>query len=113
MVIFRRFEKETAIDPKRRQKAIETPALIDGVLIGWPNIANYLGQPVPVAQRWAKDGMPVERKGRSMTARPGELSRWLGKESRKEAVYIAQAADDDMLSELRRALKQARNEKKK
>jgi hypothetical protein len=47
--------------------------------------------------------MPVERKGRSMTARPGELSKWLGKESNKEAVHIAQAADDDMLSELRRA----------
>jgi hypothetical protein len=56
--------------------------------------------------------MPVQRKGRSMTARPGELSRWLGKESRKEAVHIAQTADDDMLSELRLALKEARNEKK-
>jgi hypothetical protein len=87
------------------------PVLIDGVLVGWFTIAKYLGQPVAVAQRWAKDGMPVERKGRSMTARPGELSRWLSKESRKEAVHIAQAADDNMLSELRRALKEARTEK--
>ena len=42
-------------------------------LIGWPAIGKYLGQPVSVAQRWAKSGMPVERKGRSMTARPEEL----------------------------------------
>lgn len=95
------------------RKATEPPVLIDGVLIGWPGIAKYLGQPVAVAQRWAKDGMPVERKGRSMTARPGELSKWLGRESRKEAVHIAQAADDDMLAELRRALREARNEKRK
>lgn len=95
------------------RKATKTPVLIDGVLIGWPSIAKYLGQPAAVAQRWAKDGMPVERKGRSMTARAGELSKWLGKESRKEAVHIAQAADDDMLSDLRRALKEARSERKK
>ena len=85
-------------------------SLIDGVLRGWPNIAKFLGQPVSVAQRWAKSGMPVQREGRFMTARAGELSRWLGKESRKEAVHIAQAGDDDMLSELRRALKEARKE---
>jgi hypothetical protein len=87
------------------------PVSTDEVLVGWPTIAKYLGQPVAVAQRWAKDGMPVERKGRSMTARPGELSKWVGKESKKEAVHIAQAADDDILSELRRALKEARKTK--
>ena len=103
------------IQPKRKptRKTTDTPVLIDGVLIGWPVIAKYLGQPVAVAQRWAKDGMPVERQGRSMTARPNELSRWLGKESRKEAVHIAQAADEDMLGELRRALREARSERKK
>jgi hypothetical protein len=35
---------------------------------GWQAIAKYLGQPVTVAQRWAKDGMPVQSKGRNMTA---------------------------------------------
>ncbi|HET8826756.1 MAG TPA: hypothetical protein VFM77_16565 [Terriglobales bacterium] len=106
-------KKKAQAKTKATGEATETPVLIDGVLIGWPSIAKYLGQLVAVAQRWAKDGMPVERKGRSMTARPGELSRWLGKQSRTEAVHIAQAADDDMLSELRRALKEARKEKKK
>ena len=33
------------------------------------------------AQRWAKDGMPVQRKGLSMTAKPEELSKWLGQEA--------------------------------
>jgi hypothetical protein len=106
-------KKKAPIKGKVTPKAADTPVLIDGILIGWPNIAKYLGQPVAVAQRWAKDGMPVERKGRSMTARPGELSRWLGKESRKEAVHIAQSSDEDMLSELRRALREARKEKSK
>jgi hypothetical protein len=106
-------KKKAQSKTKVTRKATETRVLIDGVLIGWPNIAKYLGQPVAVAQRWAKDGMPVERKGRSMTARPGELSTWLGKESKKEAVHIAQTADEDMLGELRRSLKEARNEKKK
>jgi hypothetical protein len=32
------------------------------ILIGWVKIAKFLGQPVAVAQRWAQDGMPVERK---------------------------------------------------
>jgi hypothetical protein len=95
------------------RKATETPVLIDGILMGWPSIAKYLGQPVSVVQRWAKNGMPVERKGRSMTARPGELSRWLGKESRKEAVHIAQTSDEDMVSELRRSVKEARTERNK
>jgi phage terminase Nu1 subunit (DNA packaging protein) len=104
-------KKKAQSKTKLSRTATEHLSLIDGVLVGWPNIAKFLGQPVSVVQRWAKNGMPVQRKGRSMIARPGELSRWLGKESRKEAVHIAQAGDDDMLSELRRALKEAREEK--
>jgi hypothetical protein len=34
-------------------------------LKGWQQIAAFLGQPVSVAQRWAKSGMPVSREGRS------------------------------------------------
>jgi hypothetical protein len=33
-------------------------------LKGWQQIAAFLGQPVSVAQRWAKTGMPVARQGR-------------------------------------------------
>ena len=55
-------------------------------ITGWQAIGKYLGQPVTVAQRWAKDGMPVQRKGRSMTTNPEELSKWLGRESGAVAV---------------------------
>ncbi|MBV9074319.1 MAG: hypothetical protein JOZ10_11850 [Acidobacteria bacterium] len=79
------------------------------VLTGWPAIARFLGQPVAVAQRWAKDGMPVERKGRSMTASAEKLSKWLASESGvKEPVHIAQETEDDLLEDLRRGLKQVR-----
>lgn len=44
-----------------------------------------------------------------MTARPEELSRWVGKESGIKAdVHITQANEDDLLAELRRGLKEAR-----
>ena len=59
----------------------EKVELRDGMLTGWPMIAAYLGQPQAFAQRRAKEGMPVEKKGRSMTARPQELNQWLGKEA--------------------------------
>ncbi len=50
-------------------------------LEGWPKIVNFLGQPVSVAQRWARTGMPVTRQGRSVVASPDELNKWLGRES--------------------------------
>lgn len=85
----------------------------DEFLIGWPAIAQYLGQPTAVAQRWAKSGMPVQRKGRSMTAKPDELQSWLGKEAKTGApVHIAQSTDDDLLANLRRGLKEARSGKR-
>ena len=35
-------------------------------LKGWAQIAQFLGQPIAVAQRWARSGMPVKREGRFM-----------------------------------------------
>jgi hypothetical protein len=32
-------------------------------LDGWRQIAEFLGQPSSVAQRWAKSGMPVTHEG--------------------------------------------------
>jgi hypothetical protein len=97
------------------QKAgAKASAETDQLLTGWPSISKYLGQPTSVAQRWAKSGMPVERKGRSMTAKPEELNKWLGKEAgTKEPVHIAQTSDEDLLKDLRRGLKQARVTKPK
>jgi len=48
------------------------------LLKGWHQIAAFLGQPVAVAQRWARSGMPAERKGRYVYATREELNRWLG-----------------------------------
>ena len=102
--------KRTRKQPETRSTAAK-PAMPE-TLIGWPAIAKYLGQTVSVAQRWAKSGMPVQRKGRSMTARPEELSKWLGRESgTREPVHIAQPSDEDLLSDLRRGLKEVRKKK--
>jgi hypothetical protein len=83
-------------------------------LTGWPAIAHFLGQPIAVAQRWAKEGMPVERKGRSMTASRDELSKWLGREAgARQPVHITQTTDSDLLEDLRRGLKELRTSRKK
>ena len=51
------------------------------LLKGWKQIAEFLGQPISVAQRWATTGMPVTRQGRFVVATPEELNNWLGRES--------------------------------
>src|SRR5229473_1659691 len=69
----------------------------------WQQIAAFLGQPVSVVQRWAKSGMPVAHERRRVHASPGELNRWLGRESDGEPVQIA-TESADLNSELRRGL---------
>src|SRR5215469_3924994 len=51
------------------------------VLKGWRQIADFLGEPTSVVERWASKGMPVRRQGRSVTATAKELNDWMGKES--------------------------------
>ena len=60
------------------------------LLKGWKEIAQFLGQPSSTAQRWAKEGMPVERKGRMVEAQPEKVNLWLGRVSH-EPVQIATA----------------------
>jgi len=48
-----------------------------GVLKGWKEIAQFLGQPSSTAQRWAREGMPVEHSGRVVQAYPDQLNLWL------------------------------------
>ena len=61
----------------------------DDKLKGWKAIASYLGISASAAQRWAKGGMPVSREGRLTVAEPGELRRWLGRESHMpEAAHV-------------------------
>jgi len=72
-------------------------------LNGWQKIADFLGQPTSVAQRWARSGMPVIHEGRRVQASPDQLNRWLGRESAGEPVQIA-TETADLTSELKRGL---------
>jgi hypothetical protein len=58
-------------------------------LEGWQQIASFLGQPVNVAQLWAKSGMPIMRVGRSITATPADLNSWLAREAGGEPLHVA------------------------
>jgi hypothetical protein len=79
-------------------------------LKGWQGIAKFLGQPISVAERWAKAGMPVTHEGRSVYASPEALNGWLGRESAGEPVQIA-TATTDLSSELKRGLSFVRKHK--
>ncbi len=79
-------------------------------LKGWRGIAAFLGQPVAVAQRWAKEGMPVKKEGRYVTTTPEELERWLGEESgTTERVHVATGGECDLAPDLKRGLREARH----
>lgn len=80
-------------------------------LTGWRQIAEFLGQPISVAERWAGSGMPVQRRGRRVYASAEELNRWLGRESAGEPVKIA-TESTDLGSELKRGLSFVRSQRK-
>jgi phage terminase Nu1 subunit (DNA packaging protein) len=83
-----------------------------GVLTGWGEIANFLGQTVSVAQRWQKEGMPVSREGRFVHASPEELTAWVGADrGHKEAVHIA-SEGEDLLADLKQGLSRVRQKRK-
>ncbi len=71
-------------------------------LKGWQQIAEFLAQPISVAQRWAKSGMPVHRQGRNMVATPSELNSWLANES-GDPVQIT-TSETDLSAVLKRGL---------
>src|ERR1700730_6099901 len=85
------------------------------LLMGWQQIAEFLGQPISVAQRWSKSGMPVTRERRHVQATPEALSRGLGPDSAGEPVQIA-TETTDLVTDLRLGLsyvrKQGRGHKK-
>ncbi len=85
----------------RKRANVEKPVTRDK-LKGWRQIANFLGKPVSVAQRWRVEGMPVGREGRSVISSPEELNRWLGQQSGKP-VHVA-TESTDLSAELKRGL---------
>ena len=80
------------------------------ILKGWKQIAQFLGQPTSTAQRWAKEGMPIERSGRSVQAFPDKLNVWLGRLAH-EPIQIARETPD-LSAELRRGLSYVRQRRK-
>jgi hypothetical protein len=79
---------------------------------GWQAIAEFLGQPVAVVQRWAKQsGMPASRKGRLVVASPEELNQWLGRESGGVPVRVV-TESTDLAADLRRGLAYVREHHK-
>ena len=93
-----------------RKSNTKSKAITDSQeLKGWREIAAFLGEPTPVVQRWASDGMPLRRQGRFVTTTTKELNDWLGKQSGKPVHVVT--GDADLTSELKRALSFARQEK--
>lgn len=72
------------------------------VLKGWQQIADYLGEPTSVVQRWASEGMPVEKQGRFVSSSPAELNAWLGRELGKPIHVVT--PESDLSAELKRGL---------
>lgn len=83
-----------------------------GTLRGWKTIAEFLALPVNVAQRWAKDGMPVHREGRFTVADADELRRWLGRESEMPAPAHIAVNNADLATGLRESIAAVRRQKR-
>jgi phage terminase Nu1 subunit (DNA packaging protein) len=79
-------------------------------LKGWKQIAEFLGEPVSVVQRWATEGMPVLKEGRFVSTSPEQLNSWLGRESGKPVHVVT--PDEDLMSELKREVAFVRHRKK-
>jgi len=77
-------------------------------LKGWQQIADFLGEPQSVVQRWANEGMPVRKEGRFVSTSPDELNAWLGKESGKPVHAVTETTD--LTAELKRGLSYVRLE---
>ena len=94
-----------------RSRSHHAPAKTPEVLKGWKAIAGFMGQPLPVVERWAKEGMPVRRLGRYTTGRPEELSAWVAREIGAHApVHIGD--DRDFRDELRASVTEAKRRRR-
>jgi hypothetical protein len=97
--------------PKKNFRVPKQPAQSER-LKGWTQIAKFLGQPVAVAQRWAKSGMPITREGRFMTASTEELSTYMGREAGLDVPVHIATEGMDLSVDLKRALSYARHGRK-
>jgi hypothetical protein len=79
-----------------------------GALKGWTAIARYLGIPIATAHRWASEGMPVRREGRSTVADREAVSAWLGRESHMPKPAHVMTEDADIAAALKESIAAAR-----
>ena len=93
---------------KKSRRPTPAPKIQKERLKGWNEIAGFLGQPITVAQRWARSGMPVTRKGRFMYASREELSSYLGREAGLDVPVHIATENADLSADLKRALAHAR-----
>jgi hypothetical protein len=94
--------------PAKKGRLAAKPKAQKERLKGWNEIASFLGQPVAVAQRWARSGMPVTREGRFMYASQEELSGYLGREAGLDVPVHIATENMDLSGDLKRALAHAR-----
>src|ERR1700730_16200268 len=97
--------------PAKKTRPAIKPIAQNERLKGWNEIASFLGQPVAVAQRWARSGMPVTREGKFMYASREELSRYLGREAGLDVPVHIATEGIDLSADLKRALAYARGGK--
>jgi hypothetical protein len=95
----------------KKNRPTRKPRVQNERLKGWNEIARFLGQPVAVAQRWARSGMPVAREGRFMYATREELSGYLGREAGLDVPVHIATENMDLSAGLKRALAYARTGK--
>jgi len=94
--------------PAKKNRPAAKPKAQNERLKGWTEIASFLGQPVAVAQRWARSGMPVTREGKFMYASREELSKYLGREAGFDVPVHIATENMDLSADLKRALAHAR-----
>jgi hypothetical protein len=63
------------------------------------------------AQRWAKEGMPVQRDGRVIVADPAELQAWLGRESHMAKPAHVMTGEADLAAALKESISLARQKR--
>lgn len=96
--------------PGRSKSRRPEPKAQPEVLKGWKQIAEFLGEPISVVQRWADQGLPVKKEGKFVTTSPEELNAWLGRESGKPVHVLS--SHDDLAAELKRGVAFVRAGKK-
>lgn len=101
--------KKSKVAPKTKASSATGPKGEPELLKGWKQIADFLGEPTSVVQRWASTGMPVRREGRYVEATAKELNEWMGKQSGKPVHVVTDATD--LGTELKRGLAYVRREK--